>query len=97
MYNTEMGFCHHAMCMGVHVLFLSPILAFTGSKRFKDNYSLRSVCATLCVPALGKVGRGIDVFKEKRIGVEESACRWPALGGPSGNAHMISGDKVNRQ
>lgn len=64
MYNMEMGFCHHVMCMGVHVLFRSRILAFTGSKRFKGNYSLRSVCATLCVPALGGVGRGVDIFKE---------------------------------
>ena len=93
----EMRFCHHAMCMGVHVLFLSPVLAFTDSKRFKDNYSLRSVCAILCVPALGKVGRGIDILKEERIGVEESACRWGALGGPSGGAHMISHDTVNKQ
>lgn len=54
MCNTEMGFCH-AMCIGVHIFFLSPIFAFTDSKRFKDNYSLRSVCATLCVPVLGKV------------------------------------------
>jgi len=89
----EVEFCRHGICMGVHVLFLSPVLAFTDSKRFKDNYSLWSVCATLCVLALERVGRGADIFKVERIGVEETACRWPALGGP----YMISGDKVNRQ
>lgn len=55
------------------------------------------VFATWCVPALEIVGRHVGVFREERIGVKESAYRWPVLGGPSGSAHMISGDKVNRQ
>lgn len=29
MYSMEMGFCHHAMCMGVHIIFLSPVLVLT--------------------------------------------------------------------
>lgn len=48
---------------------------------------------TLCVPTLGEVRRGADIYKEERISVKESACRWPALGGPSGSALMISGEK----
>lgn len=55
------------------------------------------VVATLCVPALRIVGRQVGVFREERIGVEESAYRWPFLGGPLGSAYVISGDKVNRQ
>lgn len=51
--------------------------------------------ATFCVPALGEVGSRLDIFEEE--GIEESACRWPALRGPSGSAHVISGVKVNRQ
>lgn len=45
----------------------------------------------LCVSQLWEELEGELTFS-KRIGVEESVCRWPALVGPLGSAQMISGD-----
>lgn len=79
-----------------HSLYIWQALDFIDSKKFKANNFLTILGVTLCVPALERIGIGADIFRQERICVEGSSCRWPAMGGPSVNAHTISGDKVNR-
>lgn len=82
MCNMEMGFCHRAVCMDVHIFFLSPLLAFTDSKRFKDDKTLSSVGTTLWWSQLWEKFEGELRFSKRELILKRvlvGGQRWECL------------------
>lgn len=74
MCSMEMGFCHHAISYEY-----SHHLPVTHFSSHICNYFLK--VSFFCVPGLGNVGRGVDIFKGELKRVLVGGLPWEDLQG----------------
>lgn len=96
-YNMKKMFYHHAICIGLDVLFLLSILSSMDSKKLKDNYSITSLSELFVCSDSGKSWTGTYIFRQERICIEESSCKRPDMGGPSSSALRWQSQQTVRQ